>query len=129
MKNLFKLFIVAIAAFAFTSCGAPSTPSDVVLKYYKAIENGDFVKAAEYFRLEPEQGLTAEKLGEKLASANQGTIMTSYEIIEETISESGTTAKVKVKTTATVESSGKESEKNSTINLSLNDGVWCLELM
>jgi len=127
MKKVSIIIGFAIISLMFftTSCSGPSTPGDTLKEFSYAMEKGNTDKVISMFGGEKGE-MTAEdkeKLTALLASAKEeiekkGGIK-SIEIIEETISEDGKTAKVKAKTTF-----GDGSEDEGSSNFDLIDGEW-----
>ncbi len=136
MKNLTKLFICAFAIFATLACSDSSTPSEVVLSMYNDAQAGDYKSAAScVYIVGHDKELSKAEIAElrtrvatqmevdfKRAVERKGEI-TSIELMEETIAESGESAKVKVKL---VYSKGREEIK--TREAVKVKGSWLVDL-
>lgn len=125
MKNLFGLLIAVLFSLTVVSCGGGSTPSSSVKQYFSAMQSGDFAKAFENFNMEEkDKASMVEKLTE-MSKDEDYTPFKKFEIIEETISEDGESATVKV--SVTMENGGEESEAENNMKLTLVDGKWLIE--
>ena len=127
MKKITAILGFAIISLMFftTSCSGPSTPGDTLKEFSYAMEKGNTDQVISMFGGEQSKmsDEDKEKLTALLAAAKEdiekkGGIK-SIEILEETISEDGKTAKVKAKTTF-----GDGSEDEGTSSLELVDGDW-----
>ncbi len=131
MKKLSILVVALFAILGFTACGGSSnTPSAVANKYYKAMIANDYKTAVSLFSLDPEEGMTAEALTQKLESVNkmreqQGIKLLKVEVTGEEIDEEAGTAEVSVD--AYYQKGDEEAEADSErIKLKLVDGKWML---
>lgn len=115
------------------SCGSSQTPSDEAKKCFGLIQDKNYEALVEEFAFSKDAteeeiqqtkqmfiSLYKEK-GEKEFDKVGG--INNYEVIEETISEDGQTATVKVKVTY-----GDGSSKEQKVDLKLVDGNWRIDL-
>lgn len=122
-------FFVA-GAVSLVGCGGSSAPSksdspkDVVEQVSKLLIKGDLEKSLNFYNGIDDEDSKAFVLGlmQMGMDATQG--LKAYEILEETIAEDGTTAKVKVKYTY-----GDDTEKTTTEKLVKTDSGWKLNAM
>ena len=108
MKRLVALFAGIVAMFAVSCSQAPATPGDAVVEIYQMIIDGQYEAAAARFYVDKEDpadveefrsfltSLFTEKLAPKLQEKGG---ISNVEILSETLSEDGKTAKVSVKLT------------------------------
>ncbi|MBN1766942.1 MAG: DUF4878 domain-containing protein [Prolixibacteraceae bacterium] len=137
MKKLFYLFsAITLVTLVISACEPKAnTPSAAAEKVAKAMQKGDYKTVVNQMNFDEEEGVSSkdvddqkemfaslleEKASESIAE-NGG--IKSYEIIEETISEDGQTAEVKVKYTYHDNSVETETMSFSNIN-----GDWLLEV-
>jgi len=118
-------FVLASLMVLTTSCGSPSTPGDTLKAFSYAMEQGNDTEVLSMLALGDEE--MSEKDREKLVAligsakeeiAKKGGIE-SIEILEETISEDGNSAKIKAKTTY-----GNGTDDEGSSKLKLVDGDW-----
>ncbi len=128
MSLVLGFVFVSLMVFT-TSCGSSSSPSDVVKSLSYDMESGstDKVIAAVYNEGKEISDKDKEKFGALVGMAKEqiekkGGIKT-IEIVEETISEDGTEATVKTKTTY-----GDDSNDEGTTNLIMVDGNWKIKM-
>ncbi|MFI3261915.1 MAG: DUF4878 domain-containing protein [Rikenellaceae bacterium] len=133
MKKVFALLTVLCAFVCFVSCSSQSSPKDAAEKYAKCVQKGDFEGLVDLFYMKS-TGDTAKDKEQKdqLVSMfnekakpeieKKGGIK-SYTIGEETISEDGESAKVKV----TFEYGDGTTDDEKT-NLEKVDGKWYLSM-
>lgn len=141
MRIITKLFICAVAMFTAFACSPNSSPSGVVTAVNKALQSGDYETVANYiytddlgesalkgnnvsFDVDEFRSGLADTIGEKAGKAieKKGGIE-SFEILNETIKESGDEAVVTVKTTY-----GDGSTDESDTEVVKHDGKWYLTL-
>lgn len=135
MKKMLTI-VVALCAFVLIGCSGSSsdTPGKVVLKAYGHLQAGEYEKVSEMFWVDPaksspeevEQGramLTSLMQGKAAPQIAKKGGLKSYEVVEESISEDGQTAKVKVRV---VYGNGKEESEN--VPLKLSDDGWKLHI-
>ena len=108
MKKLVALFAGIAAMFAVSCSLTPATPGDAVVEIYQMIIDGQYEAAAARFYVDKENpadveefrsfltSLFTEKLAPKLQEKGG---ISNVEILSETLSEDGKTAKVSVKLT------------------------------
>lgn len=137
MRKLFYLFsAITLVTLVISACGPKAnTPSAAAEKVAKAMQKGDYKTVVNQMNFDEEEGVSSkdvddqkemfaslleEKASESIAE-NGG--IKSYEIIEETISEDGQTAEVKVKYTY-----HNNSVETETMSFSNINGDWLLEV-
>ena len=131
MKRTVAILLAFFVAgtMSLVGCGGSSTPSksdspkDVVDQVSKLIVKGDLEKSLSFYDGIEDEESKAFLLGlmQMGMEATQG--LKAYEILEETIAEDGTTAKVKVKYTY-----GDGTEKTTTEKLVKTDNGWKLKV-
>lgn len=124
MKKLLILASIALVAMFSVNCGggAGQTPSDVVDAYYSAAVKGDFEKALSYTTL------TGEEVTQLVAKINGlGGVISSYEIVSETIAEDGQSAVVEVKYSGSAMGMQITDETTEVDVLKKEDGSWVID--
>ncbi len=130
MKKLSVLLVALFAILGLCACGgSANTPSAVAEKYYKAMIAKDYKTAVSLFTLNPEQGMTAEALTQKLESVNKtredkGIKLVKVEVTNEEIDEAAGTATVTVD--AYYQKGDKEDVDSEDVELKMVDGKWKL---
>ncbi len=136
MKRLLlvSMCTALVGLVAFSSCGGKSkgqTPADIEMKLWDLVKKADYEKAMAFWidntAVDPDDDTTPEQkkevikaFAEKMkAGFDQKGGVKEAELLEETISEDQTTAKVKVKLTMGDGSTTEESNKYKKV-----DGVW-----
>ena len=100
------------------------SPKDVVEQVSKLLIKGDVEKSLNFYNGVEDEESKAFVLGLMQAGMEATQGLKAVEILDETIAEDGTTAKVKVKYTY-----GDDTEKNTTEKLVKTDSGWKLEVM
>jgi len=128
MKKIFSFVLAAlvVCCFAFVGCkgGAKSdSPSKVLEKALQCAVDKDYEGMVKYF---DDGTATEEELKQAAAFIAMGYEMVgglkSYEVLDEEISEDGTTATVKMKMTT-----GNDVEKETEALLEKTDNGWVLK--
>lgn len=130
MKKLFSLLAVVVAMFMVSCSTAPATPSDAAVGYYQSIADGNYeaiANAIHYDTTDPEEIAEAKAMiisfyEEKAApeiEAKGG--VASVEALDETISEDGNNANVKLKIVY-----GDGSEKTEDAKMVKVEDKWLL---
>jgi len=130
MEKIKIVWVLMISALLF-SCGggSDSKPADQVDKLIKSIEKGEYDAAIDCLAMEGKTLTDEEKnklnamLGMTKGVIDSKKGITSSEVIEETISEDGNTATVKIKYVY-----GNGDEDNSEYNLVKEDGAWKVKM-
>ncbi|GEM_PF-3446397 len=124
MKKLLILASIAMVAMFSVNCGggAGQTPSDVVDAYYSAAVKGDFEKALTYTTVTSEE---ATQLVAKVKGL--GGVISSYEIISETVAEDGQSAVVEVKYSGSALGMEITDETTEIDVLKQEDGSWKID--
>lgn len=131
MKKLclvFSLFVVALLA----ACGGANTPSDVAKDAIKKLQKGDYegyvdllyVKPGDEEQVEKQKDMLVSMLkekGEQSLGAKEG--IAAYEVVSETLSESGERAKVVMK----IEFGNGDSQEETMKLRKDEDGDWKLD--
>lgn len=127
MKKLLLGIFTCLCALIMVSCSS-NTPTGKAKAHLDAWIDGNYAEIVEQFHYKTEKtaedkAKLAQILEEKVKkSIDKKGAMESYEIVSETISEDGTTAKVE----CLVKYAGGEVEK-ITVNLVNIDGNWLVE--
>jgi len=127
-KNLFLLMTACAFFFAACSGGSPKTPTCAATNYLGAVKDGKYDKAINCFafdQTEPTDQMVDEMnmLADKMeASLEEQGGMTDFEIISETISEDGTTARVEALVTY-----GDGRTETTHLKLKNIDDVWHID--
>lgn len=125
---MLALFIAG--SISLVGCGGSSassksdSPKDVVEQVSNLLIKGDLEKSLNFYDGVADEESKALVLGlmQMGMEATQG--LKAFEILEETIAEDGTTAKVKVKYTY-----GDDTEKTTTENLVKTDSGWKVKVI
>ncbi len=134
-KNLLFAFAIVLVASLMVSCGgggggaAGNSPSKSVENLFDNLKSENYDKAASAFYLEEDASLSdseSQKIKALLMAANEeyekkGGIK-DIEILEENVSEDGTSGKVKFKVIY-----GNGDEDNENYNVKKIDGDWKLQ--
>lgn len=132
MKRTAAIMLALFVAgtMSLVGCGDSSTsgksdsPKDVVEQVSKLLIKGDVEKSLNFYNGVEDEESKAFVLGLTQAGMEATQGLKAVEILDETIAEDGTTAKVKVKYTY-----GDDTEKNTTEKLVKTDSGWKLEVM
>lgn len=126
LSSLLKTSALATLALLLSSCG--ESPSDVVLKSSEAAMEGNYAEVVEYVNASDDKkalikALAEEKIDPQLRrEATEKGGIRNYEVIDESISPDGKTAKVTTKTTY-----GNGETSTSTSDLEKVDGKWLFQ--
>ncbi|MCF8229700.1 MAG: DUF4878 domain-containing protein [Bacteroidales bacterium] len=135
MKKLVYLSMVLLGmAVILSSCGSGggSTPADAASHIMKLMQKGDYEGVVDHMQLQVKEGedikaqkemlvaLMEEKAGKSMDEKGG---LESYEVLEETISEDGNSASVKVKSIY-----GNGSEETQDMDFVKEDGKWLMEM-
>lgn len=121
-------------AVIFSSCGSGggSTPADAARHIMKLMQKGDYEGVVDHMHLQVKEGEDIEAQKEMLValmeekagkSMDEKGGLESYEVLEEEISDDGTSASVKVKSTY-----GDGSEDTQDMDFVKEDGNWLMEM-
>ncbi|MDZ7743248.1 MAG: DUF4878 domain-containing protein [Bacteroidota bacterium] len=134
MKKFIYLSMILGIAVILSACGSGggNTPSDAARNIMKMMQKGDYEEVVDHMSLEVKQGEDLEAQKEMLValmeekagkSIDEKDGLQKYEVLEEDISDDGTSATVKVKSYY-----GDDSEETQDMDFVKEDGRWLLEL-
>ena len=132
MKKIFASLFIAVAALALYSCGNANTPSGVVEKAIKCIQNEDYEGYIDLLFNDPEDAKSEEEVkemktvlsGKIKASMEKQQGIKSYKIVSEELSENGNEAVVTVK----IEYGNGKGEEDKMKVRKGKDGKWRIVL-
>lgn len=133
MKKLFLILVATMAMFAFTACGGGNSPKSVAEEAMSALKNKDYDKFVDCAHITVKEGEDPEAAKKTISGMLQSKAESayakkggfkSYEILSETIDESGDKAVVKVKM---VYGNGEEEEEDCKM-IKDEKGNWKMDI-
>lgn len=133
MRKLFSLLLVVAAMFAITACGGDSSPKSVADKAMSALQKKNYDEFVKYVNIKTKEGEDPETARKMLSGMLQEKAdknyekkggFKSYEIVSETIDESGDKALVVVKMTF----GNGETEEEDCPMVKDSEGNWKMDM-